>query len=151
MLEVDLEIKQSVTTVHNKEIACLYVLPGTSDSSSEDKSAIETCLQRPILKSNDNDLPEKLGELIALSYILLVCKIFRRIHKQRPMKEVTVNGLLLDKILGVAHCEVIGNVSGPQDAQKSLQVNVYDASGQQLTAATLCYHLKLLNTSYSNI
>lgn len=45
------------------------------------------------------------------------------------MKEVTVmNGLLLDKILGVVYCEVIGNVSGTQDTQKSPQVNVYDAS-----------------------
>lgn len=98
-------------------------IAGTSDSSSEDESATEACLQRSILKSKGNLLLEKLGEPIALSYILLACKIFRRIHKQRPMKEVTVNGLLLDKILGVVHYEVIGNVSGPQDAQKSLQVS----------------------------
>ena len=42
---------------------------GTLDSSSEDESAIEACFQRAILQSKSKLLPEKLGELITLSYV----------------------------------------------------------------------------------
>ena len=119
-----------------------------SDDSSVEEFPIEQSFQRHHLKSaQGSKLPEKLGELIAASYFLLVCKILRRISKQRTMTEVTANGLLIDKIIGTLHCKLIGNVSrpGPDNAVTSLQVKVYDASGKQLNSQALCYHIGLLN------
>ena len=59
------------------------------------------------------------------------------------MTEVTVNGLLVDKIIGTLHCKFIGNVSkpGPENAVTSLQVKVYDATRKQLNSQALCYHM----------
>jgi len=47
--------------------------------SSDEKFPIEICLQRPPLKSTLLDTPEKFGELMASSYVLLVCKLIQRI------------------------------------------------------------------------
>ena len=121
-----------------------------SSSNHEDESCpLELCLQRHPLKTNVMYTPEKLGELIACSYILLVCKLIRRISNEKPVNEpAVVKGLLIDKIVGAIHCEVIGKVSQPNEDSR-IQVNIYDACGRQLDPPTLCYHLELLNTSYS--
>lgn len=119
-----------------------------SDDSSSDVFPTEQSFQRPPIKSSPRGkLPEKLKELIAASYFLLVCKIIRRLSKKRTMTEVTVNGLFIDKIIGIIHCKLIGNVSrlGQENAVRSLQVKVYDDTGKQLNSQALCYHIALLN------
>jgi len=80
--------------------------------------AVEQSFQRHPLKSvPESNLPEKLGELIAASYFLLVCKFFRRLSKQ-----ITINGFLIDKMIGTIHCKLIGNLSAPENVVRSIQV-----------------------------
>lgn len=118
----------------------------TANNSSDEELAVEQSFQRHPLKSDlESNLPEKLGELIAASYFCWLCSIFRRLCNQRAMTEVTINGLLIDKMIGTIHCKLTGNVSGPENALRSIQVKVYDAAGKSLTPEALCYHLKLLN------
>jgi len=69
-------------------------------SSSDDECVVENCLQRPSIKNDDSKLPEKLGELLAASHFLLVCKLIRRIIKGKDLRNVTIKGLLVDKIAG---------------------------------------------------
>ena len=85
-----------------RETKQITVATTPTDSSSEDESAIEASFQRPSIKgpTSHPHMPEKLGELIASSYILLVCKLLRKLVKRKLIKEVVVNGLLLDKMLG---------------------------------------------------
>jgi len=42
-----------------------------SSLSSDDECVVENCLQRATTKSDDSKLPEKLGELLAVSHFLL--------------------------------------------------------------------------------
>ena len=59
----------------------------TSDCDSSDEMAVENTNQRPPLKTGEGRLePEKLGELLAGLYILLVSKVLRR-HERRERRE----------------------------------------------------------------
>ena len=90
------------------------------------------------MKSSVMDIPEKLGEVIGSSYILLVCKLIRKVLSGKPIidESTVVKGLLLDKILGAIHVEVIGRVSQPNEKDR-IQVNIYDACGKILNSETL--------------
>ena len=92
--------------------------PTTDDSSSDESLSLS--LQRPPMKSSVMDIPEKLGEVIGSSYILLVCKLIRKVLSGKPIidESTVVKGLLLDKILGAIHVEVIGRVSQPNEKDR---------------------------------
>ena len=122
------------------------------DSSSDESfSPLEITLQRHPMKSRIMDVPEKLGEVISSCYVLLVCKLLRKVLSGKPIidESSVVKGLLLDKSLGAIHIELIGRVSQPND-RDTIKVIVYDASGKNLDSKTLCAHLQLLHTSYSS-
>jgi len=127
--------------------AAAYSIIGSESSDKE--FPIEVCLQRPPLKSMLLDTPEKLEALMASLYVLLVCKLIRRILNGKIFikQVVVVKGSLVDKILGAIHCEIIGEISQLDDLNH-IKVNIYDAFGRQLDSKTLCGHLELLNASY---
>ena len=116
----------------------------TSDSSG-DENLIEACWQRNSLKGKCGS-PDKLGELIAALHAALVCKILRKITKQKEIKEVdiSVKGMLLDKIIGCIHCNLIGKISRPENAQCSIQIKITDVSGSQVSPEILCAEFEML-------
>ena len=114
-----------------------------SSLSSDDECVVENCLQRPGIKNDASNLPEKLGELLAASHFLLVCKFIRRIIKGKDLRSVTINGLLVDKIAGVIRCELKGNVVQPIEKDEgSLKLTIYNGFGRQLDSKSLCHHIR---------
>ena len=60
--------------------------PGASDCDSSNEMAVENTNQRPPLKTDfGRPEPEKLGELLAGLYILLVSKVLKRIMKEKKV------------------------------------------------------------------
>ena len=60
--------------------------PTTDDSSSDESlSPLELSLQRSPMKSSVMNIPEKLGEVIGSSYILLACKLIRKVSSGKPI------------------------------------------------------------------
>ena len=89
---------------------------------------------------------DKLGELIAALHAALVCKALRKITKQKEIKEVdiSVKGILIDKIIGCIHCNVTGKVSKPENSPCSVKIKITDVYGSQLSPETLCAGLEML-------
>ena len=118
----------------------------SDNSSGEENSVIEQSFQRHSMKSTKGSyLPEKLGELLAGLYFSLLCKMFRKINKQCRIQRYSVNGLLLDKIVGGTHCKLTGNIVRLGD-KSLLFFEIRDASGKQLDPQSLCYNIQLLQT-----
>lgn len=62
----------------------------SDDSSSDEYGAIEQSFQKHPLKSKGTlPFPEKVGELLAALYFLLLCRILRGIMRQKEIKDVS--------------------------------------------------------------
>ena len=96
--------------VNNAESLCDY----SSLSDNEDIS-IENCLQRPPIKHDDSGLPEKIGEVLAASQFLLVCKVIRKLRKGKALTNLTIKSMLVNKIAGIICCTVTGSVVRPSE------------------------------------
>jgi len=69
----------------------------SDNSSSDEYGAIEQSFQRPPLKSKGTlQVPEKVGELLAALYFLLLCRILRGIIRHKEIKDVSVQGFLIN-------------------------------------------------------
>ena len=114
------------------------------DESSEDETTlIERSHQPTRLKSSGTELPEKVGEVFAGLYILLMSKIIRRISRKKSVDKVfKVDGLLIDKLTGLIHCSLICN-----SFNSPLKFKVIHYVGSLLTVNNLCMHLKVLITT----
>ena len=114
----------------------------TSDCDSSDEMAVDTN-QRPPLKTGEGRLePEKLGELLAGLYILLVSKVLRRIVKEENIdKQYEVKGLLIDKVCGAVRCNLCMNIQG---GFGKLYYYVTDCNRGMLSSDILCNHLQKL-------
>jgi len=120
----------------------------SDDGSSDSDAAVEACHQRPPL--NGSELPEKLGELLAIMHFLAECKILRRIMKGKSVDgEASVTGMLLDRYGGVVHCKLKVKVE-EHTGRNGIQVEVYEAMDGMLFPATLCFHLDLLRAGVGN-
>jgi len=114
-------------------------------SSGEESTVIEQAFQRHPMKGKGSNIPEKLGELIAALYFSLMCKMLRKINKRCKLQCYSVNGLLLDKMVGGMHCKLTGNITQMGDTP-TLFFKIRDACGKQLDAQSLCYNIQLLQT-----
>ena len=72
----------------------------------EDDGLVENTYQRSPMKGRDaHSLPEKVGEVFAGLYILLVSAILKNMDTKRDVHgHFQVQGLLLDKLCGAVHC-----------------------------------------------
>jgi hypothetical protein len=114
----------------------------TTEGATEDE-AIENCHQRPPLSGWDNnDPPEKIGELFAALHILLVCKILRKVTQGMKIhRRFEVKGLLVDKMHGIMHCSLYV-VMG--DGASTLKLDMKDYMGSMLWPESLCYHIRAI-------
>ena len=110
--------------------------------SSEDE-AIENYHQRPSLSGWDNDdPPEKVGELFAALHILLVCKILRKVAQGKEIhRKLEVKGLLVDKLYGIMHCSLYVEMG---DGASTLKLDMKDCMGSMLWPESLCYHIRAI-------
>ena len=110
--------------------------------SSEDE-AIENCHQRPPLSEWDNDdPPEKVGELFTALHILLVCKILRKVAQGKEIhRKLEVKGLLVDKMYGMMHCSLYVEMG---DGASILKLDMKDYMGSMLWPESLCYHIRAI-------
>ena len=128
-----------------------HLVDTSGDVDNSQDEIIENCLQRSKLKSRHGIWPEKLGEVCAGLYFLLVSKALRDI-KQDVIddKEYFTKGMLLDKIIGVVHCKLVTRfvttdaVIGKQ--APGCVVICRDPAGNGLNVQSLCYHLNTLFT-----
>ena len=111
--------------------------------SEEETALIENSHQPTKLKSYCTELPEKVGEVYAGLYILLVSKIIRRISRKKSIDKVyKVDGLLIDKMTGLIYCSLTYN-----GFNSPLKYEVIKYVGSILAVHNLCMHLKaLINT-----
>jgi hypothetical protein len=91
--------------VIGKNIAATLGTTGHEEQESED-DLVENTYQRNSLQGKcPGTVPEKVGEVFAGLYILLVSKILRNLAKQKAvLSEFTVQGILVDKVCGGLHC-----------------------------------------------
>ena len=77
------------------------------ESDTED-ALVENSYQRNPMRGRDpNSLPEKVGEVFAGLYILLVGKIMRNLAKGKNVcRCFAVQGLLVDKVCGAVQCRL---------------------------------------------
>ena len=130
-------------TVEENSATVSCPLPGLLDNStssldsSGDAYVIQNCHERSRLKTDDSQIIGKVGELLAASYFLLVCKILRKIKKKKELKKLKIKALLVDKIAGVTRCELTGNVVEEGEGN-SFELVVHDSNGVHLNENTLC-------------
>ena len=83
------------------------------------------------------DVPQKMGEVYAGLYILLVSKIIRRLINKKATKAQKVNGFLLDKNSGVIRCSIqFENFNLP------LKVEIIRYVGGALSSRQIYFHFK---------
>ena len=110
------------------------------ESSGDETTLIENSHQPTKLKSYLTDLPEKVGEVYAGLYILLVSKLIRRISKKKSVDKVyKVNGLLVDRMTGLIHCSLTYN-----SFNSPLKFEAIKYVGSVLAVHNLCMHLRAL-------
>ena len=97
----------SPNIVIGKKIAATVGTTGyeEQESSSEDDLVENTYQRNPMQGRCPGAVPEKVGEVFAGLYILLVSNILRNLAKQNAvLREFTVQGILVDKVCGELHC-----------------------------------------------
>ena len=123
--------------------------PNTSLDSSTDDSIVENSWQKhPLKGAQVDDLPEKLGEMLAGLYIVLMSKILRRLMKNKDIKKNFITkGVLLDKTTANVVCsmslDLKNEVSLPQ-------IYVTDCMGALLTPQSLCYLIRAVSSADSD-
>lgn len=102
-----------------------------SDSESEDERVVE-CSRGTLTMKSASPFPEKIGQLIAELHFVAAAAIIRKLVKvRRLVKSMKTKGILIDKLNGIIHCEVVVS------ADKTLQVSCVDNSGK-VTNDSLC-------------
>ena len=90
------------------------------ENSSED-DLVENSFH-PMRGEHANAFPEKVGEVFAGLYILLVSKILRTLAKQKNvLRDFEVQGILIDKVCGGIHCRLSVQL---KDGAAALKFNV---------------------------
>lgn len=124
--------------------------PSNSESSGDEDAIVENSWQRnPLKGAGVIDPPEKLGEMLAGLYILLVSKILRRIKKGKNIHlQFQTKGVLLDKAATNLLCTM------SLDFQQSVsdpKIHITDYMGAPLTPQSLCYLIQaVLNKNSSS-
>ena len=126
----------SVVTSHREE----EELPADDSSDDENVTCEQSFQRNPLRAADRHKLPEKFGELIASLHFLLICKILRKLSNQRNIhKQMTVQGLFIDKMIGCLQCKLTANISKPKD-KRTISIKEVDATGTKLDSDALCYH-----------
>lgn len=114
-----------------------------ADDQSEDE-LLENSYQRFTLKGETKvDLPEKLGEVYAGLYILLVSKILKQLQKNKTIYcKYKIRGMLIDKVCGAIHCQICIVLMEGIACETVFQLE--DCSGMLLDAELLCAHINRL-------
>lgn len=107
---------------------------------TDEEMAIENAHQRPPLKTDFGlTEPEKVGELFAALYVLLVSKVLRTVKKRKELKKhYNVKGLFIDKMCGIVRCNLEVDI---QEGHNQLKFHVTDCLRGVLNSDILCYHL----------
>ena len=116
----------------------------SSDNDSE--SLVENAHQRhPMKGAYHAAFPEKLGEVFAGLYILLVSKILRQLTKPTdPFIKFQVQGLLIDKLCGGYHCTL--SVELKDGASSKFIFAITKHHNGSLDPGTLCSLVRILET-----
>ena len=111
-----------------------------SSSESDLDATVENSWQRNPLKGASDTLPsQKLGEVIAGLYILLVAKIVRRINKKKNFHKLfKVRGVLIDKACMAVGCTLTVDLT---HSISELNVTMCDYLGHYNTR-NLCYLIR---------
>ena len=114
-----------------------------SDTSGDD-SIIENSWHRPPLcGDHDTAPPEKMGELIAALYILLVAKILRKVLKKKSTNRIfEVKGVLLDKAAAGIVCCLSVNFT-PSGGK--MNIKEVDYMGRYFDSSSLCYLIRVIS------
>ena len=135
--------------LHNNSVVCGSASASTSGDDSDagdtsgDNSVIENSWQRtPLRGAHDAAPPEKMGELIAGLYILLVAKILRKVLKKKSTnRRFEVKGVLLDKASAVMVCCLSVNFTR---SGGMMNIELEDYMGH-LNASSLCYLIRVVS------
>ena len=88
----------------------------------------------------EHELPKKIGEVFAGLHILLVSTILSQ--RASIFEELTVQGILIDRVCGAFHCLLSVEMKAGQQAPLKSQVMNY--SGSFLSPSLLCAHIRSL-------
>ena len=101
---------------------------------------------KKIVAKDYTGIPEKMGELVASLYWLLVANVVKEICVGSSLSTVTTRGLLLDKYLNSAiHCQVEGRLCDVNSNDRcGFSIRVSQPFCGRMSPAWLCFHLQKL-------
>lgn len=119
----------AIDLVATKKAILISAQEGEAQNHSPMHKSLEITQQRHPMKGKDT-LPEKLGELIASLYFLLVCRVIRY-HKSGAREIYSVYGTLIDRMVGGIEVELCGGMN-TSICIKRISFNLGDLSVQRL-------------------